>query len=116
MSYDPEARRTRRQERYRRRKEADPRHGLTRNLWSHYGITIEEWDRLLIASCGLCAICARPFRNTPKEPHVDHNHRTGVVRDLLCAPCNRRLEALEAPGFVRAAHAYLLLHRQAAGV
>lgn len=55
-----------------------------------YGITIEDYDRMLEEQGGLCAIC----RNPPITYRlaVDHDHDTGAVRGLLCPPCNRALE------------------------
>lgn len=48
-----------------------------------YGITPEVWETLLRIQGGVCAICEE------REPvWVDHDHRTGLVRGLLCKPCN----------------------------
>lgn len=38
---------------------------------------------------GLCRICKRPRKL--RWLAVDHNHKTGVVRGLLCGPCNGKL-------------------------
>ena len=35
---------------------------------------------------GLCAICSRPFGDEPY--YVDHDHKTGLIRGLLCNGCN----------------------------
>lgn len=53
------------------------------------GVTDDEYERLLAAQGGGCAICG----STPKTRrlHVDHDHRTGRVRGLLCMRCNRAL-------------------------
>jgi hypothetical protein len=69
---------------------ANPR--KARGYWikSEYGLSLEEWDTMLLAQSGLCAICYRHFRNK-KEPFVDHNHSTGKVRGLLCQKCNTLL-------------------------
>lgn len=54
-----------------------------------YGITAVEYDALLAAQGGRCAICrARP---KTKRLAVDHNHATGAVRGLLCSRCNHDL-------------------------
>ena len=66
------------------------------------GVTPADYDRLLAAQGGHCALCP----NTPKTRrlHVDHDHRTGAVRGLLCYRCNRALPAyLPAEWFARAA-------------
>lgn len=51
-----------------------------------YGITLEDFEILLTHQCNRCAVCARVF---VKPPHVDHDHKTGTVRGLLDAWCNR---------------------------
>lgn len=50
---------------------------------------IAEYEYRLKAQGGVCAICSKP----PKRRRlcVDHNHRTGKVRGLLCDLCNRRI-------------------------
>ena len=64
------------------------KHGRTRNyhLRRRYGITAEHFDQMFAEQGGLCAIC----REAPAE-HVDHNHRSGRVRGLLCFNCNGAL-------------------------
>lgn len=54
-----------------------------------YGLTAAEYDALLEAQGGRCAIC----RGKPKSKRlaVDHNHKTGEVRGLLCSRCNHDL-------------------------
>jgi hypothetical protein len=55
-------------------------------LKKRYGITLEDYDKLLKDQQGKCAICRRsPVRN---RLHVDHDHRTLKVRGLLCTRCN----------------------------
>lgn len=54
-----------------------------------YGLTSEQYDALLERQGGRCAICrARP---KSKRLAVDHDHKTGVVRGLLCSRCNHDL-------------------------
>ncbi len=77
-----------------------------------YGITIEDYDRMLVSQGGRCAIC----RCEPTQIHqksgkvrdlaVDHDHVTGLVRSLLCTDCNTMLglagdlaDRLRAAGF-----------------
>ena len=53
------------------------------------GVTDAEYDRLLAAQGGGCAICGNPPKT--RRLHVDHDHKTGRVRGLLCHRCNRAL-------------------------
>jgi len=48
-----------------------------------YGITLEAYDAMLAAQGGVCACCGE---RAPQ--HVDHDHVTGVVRGVVCFPCN----------------------------
>lgn len=54
-----------------------------------YGITADDYDSLLAAQGGRCAIC----RAQPKSKRlaVDHDHKSGAVRGLLCSRCNHDL-------------------------
>lgn len=52
-----------------------------------YGISAEDYDRMLAAQGGGCGICGKkPEEQTrySKYLHVDHDHTTGAVRGLLC--------------------------------
>lgn len=51
-----------------------------------YGITPEEYDEMLVHQGGVCAICLKP--PAARRLAVDHDHRTGLIRGLLCAFCN----------------------------
>lgn len=74
------------------------RHGYLLGL--RYGITPETYDRLLEEQGGVCAICLRPpSRETGAGTRVlrlgvDHDHRTGRIRGLLCTSCNGALGRL----------------------
>lgn len=51
-----------------------------------YGITNQEFSKLLDNQNYRCAVCKRPFVDLKVE--IDHNHKTGLVRGLLCRRCN----------------------------
>jgi hypothetical protein len=77
------------------------------HLARRYGISAEEADVMLQAQGGVCAIC----RSAPAE-HVDHDHRTGRVRALLCFNCNGGLgQFKDDPERLRAAADYVERHR-----
>lgn len=55
-----------------------------------YGITLEEYEQLLISQNSCCAICKIHLdtSTTNLSGHVDHCHETGKIRGLLCGQCN----------------------------
>jgi hypothetical protein len=63
-----------------------------------FGITIEDYNRILDSQGGTCAICDRKNSTRKKGTHnkqaipmalsVDHDHKTGKIRGLLCNGCN----------------------------
>lgn len=79
-------------------------------LKTRYGLTVEEYDGMLMAQGGLCAIC----RTEPTRPCVDHAHDTGQVRSILCHRCNIGLPYVEDESFRAAAMAYLAEHHRRA--
>jgi len=58
-------------------------------LLRQYGLTSADYDRLLESQRGVCGICGQPPKNNLLA--VDHDHKTGRVRGLLCSPRNRHL-------------------------
>ena len=78
-----------------------------------YGITVEEYNDLLAAQLGACAICGRQMR----EPHIDHDHKCcsqkmrscgRCIRGLLCTSCNNGLGRFQDdPDRLRAAADYI---------
>ena len=54
-----------------------------------YGITVDDYDRMLAEQGGSCAICRTTKPGTKaKVWSVDHCHESNVVRGLLCNRCN----------------------------
>ena len=54
-----------------------------------YGINYEEFQNLLSKQKGRCALCGCSGSGKNKDKFVvDHCHETGIVRGLLCWPCN----------------------------
>ena len=64
----------------------------TAKLMAKYGLTHEDYLRLLKEQDGKCAICRTDNpRQRSEHFHIDHNHETGEIRGLLCSPCNQGL-------------------------
>lgn len=61
------------------------------HLRRKYGITEEQYDELLRTQKNCCAVCEQHESSFTRRLAVDHNHRTGEVRGLLCNYCNHRL-------------------------
>lgn len=58
-------------------------------LKTKYGITVEQYEALLEKQGHKCAICGKPHSVVPyKRLNVDHDHKTGKVRGMLCHDCN----------------------------
>ena len=60
-----------------------------------FDITIEQYDKMFEQQNGLCAICGEP--ETAENQYgvirlaIDHDHKTGKIRALLCRGCNQLL-------------------------
>lgn len=90
------------------RHERNPKYFRKSLLKREYGMTLEEYDRLLEEQGGACAICG----TTDAAPHdylsVDHCHDSGIVRGLLCSACNKGIGHLrDDPSILREAANYL---------
>ncbi len=67
-------------------------------IWK-YGITLVDYNKMLAVQGGVCATCGGPPNRKRVNFDVDHNHRTGTIRGLLCSSCNRALGLIrENPG------------------
>lgn len=66
----------------------------------HYGLTFEEHK--ILFSDPFCRICGR------EGHHIDHDHKTGKVRGLLCRACNPAIGAMQDnPELLRRAALYV---------
>lgn len=77
-----------------------------------YGLTVEDFDHLLEAQGGKCAICRSGASGGKTRKglawNIDHDHKTGKVRGLLCQKCNLGIGCLrESVKILRAAADYL---------
>lgn len=78
------------------------------SLTRKYGISLDEYDRMLEEQGNECAVCDRTPEDNGRRLAVDHNHSTGEVRGLLCDQCNVALGKLQdSPALLRNALAYL---------
>ena len=82
------------------------RHVRNREYKKRFGITIEQYEEMLLAQNGVCAICKKECRRGRLS--VDHDHATGKVRGLLCRKCNVILGMVQDKMYLLlAAEAYL---------
>lgn len=78
--------------------EAQRIYSLKRKFDKHYGISIEDYERMYSDQWGMCAICGTQKKSAVKSNAgrgkvlcVDHCHDSGKVRHLLCGNCNTML-------------------------
>lgn len=77
-------------------------------LKANYGITFEEYNEMVTAQGGRCAICGEIPSGDRPVLNVDHNHDTAKIRGLICGLCNRMLGfARNNPGLLQRAICYL---------
>ena len=56
-------------------------------LKKFYGLSIDQFQKMLSNQNNCCALCSNEFKSD-SDTSVDHNHTTGNVRQLLCKKCN----------------------------
>lgn len=83
------------QKEYNKIKPKDPKKNREDKYKRTYGIKVEEYDKMFIEQGGVCKICKKPQTVQNRKNgrvvshlHVDHCHKTGKVRGLLCHNCN----------------------------
>ena len=73
-----------------------------------YGVSPQDFDRMMAEQNYRCAICRQPFgEDRPSRPLIEHDHNTGFVRGLVHYWCNTRLTAVEDKEFLGNALRYL---------
>lgn len=60
-------------------------------LRANFGISLDQYNEMLVAQRSRCAICRTDSPGGRGTFHVDHDHVTGRVRGLLCHGCNTGL-------------------------
>jgi hypothetical protein len=75
-----------------------PKKKRNENLRRNYGITLDQYNQMLVEQKGVCKICGtddpggrQTGRGSVDSFYVDHCHDTGKVRGLLCNTCNRAM-------------------------
>jgi hypothetical protein len=85
--------------------------GLIDQRARQYGITGRRYEEIFAGQQRRCAICRciLEFGATDRSrPMIDHDHRTGSVRGILCQRCNFGLGFFrDDPALLRQAAAYL---------
>lgn len=82
-TYCKECRKIIRKEDYERNKKRN----AARSRRKRYGITASQFALIKGRQGEACAICLNPFLDK-KDTHLDHCHKTGQIRGILCAKCN----------------------------
>lgn len=100
-------------------REYSKKNGRNKRLKEKFGLTPEQYDTLVLKQHGVCAICHKPettIHGGSKQLMplgVDHNHKTGKVRELLCTRCNTALGLIDdSPERALALATYLEKHAE----
>ena len=77
-------------------------HGRDGHLRRRYGISLEIYEELFNSQGGVCILCGqpenRPVKGGVAHLSVDHSHKTGKVRGLLCYKFNSAIGQIDAFG------------------
>ncbi len=93
---------------YRTCKECEKTRKLDSHLKVKYGISLDIFNSMSAEQGHVCFLCKRPPSGKSERLVVDHNHKTGEVRKLLCVSCNVHLAKHEAdPDYTKRIIAYL---------
>lgn len=111
-------------ESYLKFKEKNPSYKPTRNFMfignkGNIKFPVKEYEKLYEQQQGLCKICTKPEtmvnawnKSKPKRLALDHCHKTGKIRGLLCHRCNTGIGGFyESIEILEAAIAYLKSHQ-----
>jgi recombination endonuclease VII len=81
------------------------------HLRQKYGLNAYDVERMIAEQNGVCALCG-----VRKATQVDHDHKTSLVRGVLCLNCNAALGAAgDDTRILDAARQYLSIHRDESG-
>lgn len=80
-------------------------------LKARFGVTIEEYEAMVLAVGGHCQICGVDVSYNGHRLALDHNHQTGHLRGILCKACNAGIGRLkDDPALLRRAADYIERH------
>jgi len=90
-------------------KQCDEERKYKAHIKKTYGITFEVYTEMFDSQKGCCKICTSRISNSRTgRLFVDHCHKTGTVRGLLCSSCNHGLGLFkDSPTLLKKAIAYL---------
>jgi hypothetical protein len=74
-------------------------------LLENFLLSAASWQTIYDFQKGLCGICCQPLEN--KLANTDHEHKSGLVRGILCFNCNRSVREYFTVEFVSAILEYL---------
>jgi Recombination endonuclease VII len=80
------------------------RRNFKNRIWHDFSMTVQDYANLWLKQNFSCAICGI----ITHDLDLDHNHKSGHHRGLLCTLCNTRLAILEDFVYVLKARQYLL--------
>lgn len=94
-------------------------HYAKQRKWSAAGVDAARYQEMLHEQNGVCAICRQPetapdkASGKTKDLAIDHCHKSGKIRALLCSNCNRALGLFEDdPALLAKAQKYVLYHER----
>jgi hypothetical protein len=89
-------------------KAAQRKYSTRYRLKKKFGITVEQRDAMLAGQGGVCKGCGSSTPNWKGDWHVDHCHKTGQIRGILCHNCNTALGRVkDDPDILQALIKYL---------
>jgi Recombination endonuclease VII len=62
-----------------------------------YGMSVDQYKSLLSSQKNRCEVCNNEF-GKEFPPNIDHCHKLGHVRAILCGPCNQAEGLLRKAG------------------
>lgn len=98
-------------------REANPDRAIDNEMKKRYGISLNDYNSMFDEQNGACAICHNEetrvdhWNKMVSRLAVDHDHKTGKVRGLLCHSCNNSLGHMhDDPSRMMQAAIYLASH------